>query len=86
MGLAGVRTSDNIQFFDSEKPLCVVYFDIDYEMNPKGQLLAWLYTVYGENLLIVMGLHIKYLFFLFVCVCVLRKQLLEKQVWLWIPS
>ena len=45
MGLAGVRDSDNVQFFDSKKPLCVVYFDIDYEMNPKGQLLVMLYSV-----------------------------------------
>ena len=34
MGLAGLRTTDNAVLF--EKPLVVVYFDIDYERNPKG--------------------------------------------------
>ena len=34
MGLAGLRTTENAVLF--EKPLVVVYFDIDYERNPKG--------------------------------------------------
>ena len=37
MGLAGVRDRDNMQFFDSKKPLVVVYYDVDYERNPKGK-------------------------------------------------
>ena len=37
MGLAGVRTLDNKQFFDPKTPLAVVYFDVDYEHNPKGE-------------------------------------------------
>lgn len=37
MGLAGVRNSDNVQFFDAKKPLVVVYYDVDYERNPKGK-------------------------------------------------
>lgn len=37
MGLAGVRDGDNIQFFDAKKPLVVVYYEIDYERNPKGK-------------------------------------------------
>ena len=36
MGLAGVRTPDNAEFFDARKPLAVVYFNIDYTHNPKG--------------------------------------------------
>ncbi len=34
LGLAGVRTNDNVEFFN--KPLVVVYFDLDYVRNPKG--------------------------------------------------
>ena len=37
MGLAGVRTPDNMAFFDAKRPQAVVYFDVDYERNPKGQ-------------------------------------------------
>ena len=37
MGLAGVRTPDNRQYFDAKNPLTVVYFDIDYEHNAKGE-------------------------------------------------
>lgn len=40
MGLAGIRNMDNMQFFDEKKPLAVVYFDIDYVRNPKGQLVT----------------------------------------------
>ena len=36
MGLAGVRNQDNRQFFDAQSPLAVVYYDVDYEHNPKG--------------------------------------------------
>ena len=36
MGLAGVRNPDNRQFFDAQSPLAVVYYDLDYEHNPKG--------------------------------------------------
>ena len=36
MGLAGVRTNDNKEFFDTKSPLVVVYFDVDYEHNAKG--------------------------------------------------
>ena len=36
MGLAGVRDRDNVQFFDAKKPLVVVYYEVDYERNPKG--------------------------------------------------
>ena len=35
MGLAGVRTTDNEKYFD-ERPLTVVYYDVDYARNPKG--------------------------------------------------
>ena len=38
MGIAGVRSPDNVKFFD-KKPLCVVYYDVDYTKNPKGTLL-----------------------------------------------
>ena len=37
MGIAGVRTPDNKQFFDANSPLAVVYYDVDYEHNPKGE-------------------------------------------------
>ena len=37
MGLAGVRDRDNMQFFDAKKPLVVVYYEVDYERNPKGK-------------------------------------------------
>lgn len=36
MGLAGIRNPDNTKFFDSKKPLGVVYFKLDLEHNPKG--------------------------------------------------
>lgn len=36
MGLAGVRTPDNVAFFAPKQPLVVVYFDVDFELNPKG--------------------------------------------------
>lgn len=39
MGLAGVRNNDNQEFFHALSPLAVVYFDIDYERNPKGKPL-----------------------------------------------
>lgn len=35
MGLAGVRSGDNSKYFD-EKPLAVVYFEVDYLHNAKG--------------------------------------------------
>ena len=38
MGIAGVRSPDNVKFFE-KKPLCVVYYDVDYTKNPKGTLL-----------------------------------------------
>ena len=38
MGIAGVRSPDNVKLFD-KKPLCVVYYDVDYTKNPKGTLL-----------------------------------------------
>lgn len=37
MGLAGVRTSNNMEFYNAKRPLAVVYFDVDYERNPKGE-------------------------------------------------
>ena len=37
MGLAGLRDPDRIQFFEAKKPLVVVYYDVDYERNPKGK-------------------------------------------------
>jgi len=37
MGLAGLRTMDNMAFFDAKKPLVVVYYEVDYERNPKGK-------------------------------------------------
>ena len=37
MGLAGVRTPDNTELFDARKPLAVVYFNIDYTHNAKGE-------------------------------------------------
>ena len=36
MGIAGVRSTNNMKFFEEKKPLCVVYYDIDYTLNPKG--------------------------------------------------
>ena len=39
MGLAGLRTMDNMAFFDAKKPLVVVYYEVDYERNPKGESL-----------------------------------------------
>jgi len=39
MGLAGLRTTDNMAFFDTKKPLVVVYYEVDYERNPKGESL-----------------------------------------------
>eukprot|EP00731_Ephydatia_muelleri_P016571 Em0009g995a len=36
MGLAGVRTHDNLALFNDKKPLCVVYYSLDFEKNPKG--------------------------------------------------
>ena len=36
MGEAGVRTMDNMVFFEPMKPLIVVYYDLDYQRNPKG--------------------------------------------------
>ena len=40
MGLAGVRTIDNMALFDVNKPLVIVYYDVDYERNPKGDQLT----------------------------------------------
>lgn len=37
MGLAGLRNGDNLQFFDAKKPLAVVYYEVDYNRNPKGK-------------------------------------------------
>lgn len=37
MGIAGVRDTDNVKYFD-DKPLCVVYYDVDYVKNAKGIL------------------------------------------------
>lgn len=37
MGLAGVRTPDNMAMFDAKRPQVVVYFDVDFERNLKGQ-------------------------------------------------
>ena len=34
-GLAGVMTQDNQDQF--KKPLCVVYYAVDYKLNPKGE-------------------------------------------------
>jgi len=39
MGLAGLRTMDNMALFDTKKPLVVVYYEVDYERNPKGESL-----------------------------------------------
>lgn len=39
MGLAGVRTSDNMELYNAKRPLAIVYFDVDYERNPKGENL-----------------------------------------------
>lgn len=36
MGLAGVRNSDNVKFFDAKKPVAVVYYSVDFVYNPKG--------------------------------------------------
>ena len=43
MGLAGVRDFDTQKFFEEKQPLCVVYFDVDYSMNPKGNTISVLY-------------------------------------------
>lgn len=40
MGLAGVRTSDNMELYNAKRPLAIVYFDVDYERNPKGKNLS----------------------------------------------
>ena len=40
MGLAGIRTADNMALFDANKPLVVVYYDVDYERNAKGDQLV----------------------------------------------
>lgn len=37
MGLAGVRTNDNMELYNAKRPLTVVYFEVDYERNPKGK-------------------------------------------------
>jgi len=37
MGLAGLRNVDNMGFFDTKKPLVVVYYEVDYVRNPKGK-------------------------------------------------
>ena len=39
MGIAGVRTRDNAKLFEPKKPLAVVYYDLDYVHNPKGQII-----------------------------------------------
>lgn len=39
MGLVGVRDADNAKFYEAKKPLCVVYYDVDYGLNPKGRRL-----------------------------------------------
>ena len=36
MGVAGVRDFDTQKFFEEKKPLCVVYFDVEYSLDPKG--------------------------------------------------
>ena len=36
MGLAGVRNTDNMMFFEAKKPLVVAYYDVDYTHNAKG--------------------------------------------------
>ncbi len=36
MGIAGVRDFDTQKFFEEKKPLCVVYFDVEYSLDPKG--------------------------------------------------
>ena len=35
MGIVGHRTMDNMAFFDAKRPLLVVYFEVDYDKNPK---------------------------------------------------
>ena len=36
MGLVGLRTTDNMMFYEDKKPLVVAYFVVDYVRNPKG--------------------------------------------------
>lgn len=43
MGIAGVRTVDNQKYFEDKRPLCVVYYDIDYALNPKGILSSHIF-------------------------------------------
>ena len=50
MGLAGVRNSDNMNFFEEKKPLCVVYYEIDYSMNPKGKCVQDIHRHCYNNL------------------------------------
>ena len=42
-GLVGHMTQDNSDQF--KKPLCVVYYGVDYKLNPKGKFLRGSDTV-----------------------------------------
>lgn len=37
MGYAGIRTTDNMALFDAKRPQAIIYFDVDYTRNPKGE-------------------------------------------------
>ena len=51
MGIAGVRDMDTQKFFEDKKPLCVVYFDVEYSLDPKGiyYMTSWVY-MYMHNM------------------------------------
>jgi len=51
MGLAGVRDRDNAQYFDAKKPLVIVYYEIDYDRNPKGKRVIVVVVVKQVDLL-----------------------------------
>ena len=52
MGLAGVRDFDTQKFFEEKQPLCVVYFDVDYSMNPKGKVIQYLFCISSSAILV----------------------------------
>ncbi len=31
-----MRETDTQKYFDDKKPLCVVYYDVEYSLDPKG--------------------------------------------------
>lgn len=47
VGLAGVRTPGNLFQFDDSN-IFIVYYKIDYLLDPKGKSLLWMFSLCAE--------------------------------------